>query len=318
MASLAGFKKVVVSGAAGFVGSNLVRRLLENGLEVHILVKPQSDLWRLDDLTPYLHQHHTDLSKQSSLKQLMEKIVPDGIFHLAASLCTDDWESGDDLIENNFKATVNLMNAALDLKYKFFVNTGSFVEYKLKKGAVRESDPCEPQEIYGITKLAGTLYGQAMARIHKKPIITFRLFTPYGPYIQKGRLIYEIANRALANQDIELTKPTVARDFIFIDDIVDLYLEGASRAQTNGGEVFNLGSGSKFSIEQVADQVLALTNSHSKIVWNSFPTASYDSPDWQADMEKTFASFEWRPRHSFPAGLKKTIEWLNLNKKRYK
>lgn len=305
-----GVKKVFITGAAGFVGSHLVRKLIKDGYGVHILIRPSTDLERIHDVVPSINLHTGDLADRDGIRRILHGIKPDGIFHLAVStIASGVTAPADDVIKSNFLGTVNLIDAVRDIDIKFFINTGSFMEYGSKSVPAKESDLCEPMELYSITKLAGTLYASAMAQSAQKPIITFRLLTPYGPFIQKERLIYQVIASALKGSDISLTEPHVARDFIFVDDIVSLYQEAADNAQKFAGKVFNLGSGKLTTINKLLDCVLQYTASSSKVKWGDFPSVSYDKRMWLPDMEKTFSHFSWRPKVTLEDGLEKTIEW---------
>lgn len=305
--------KILLTGATGFIGSQLANRLVKEGREVHAIIRPGADTRRIKDILPFLKCHAVDLSEFEKLKEVIYKIKPKGIFHLAASTVMSGVTApADKVVKSNLLGTVNLINATINLNYKFFVNTGSFLEYDARGRAVKESDPCLPLELYSITKHAAVLYGQAIARTADKPILALRLFTPYGPQIQKGRLIYNIIKSALEDKDINLTNPKVARDFIFVDDIINLYLEVAKKAGDYKGEIFNAGTGQKVTLNELVKCVLDITKSKSKVNWNALPLVVYDTENWQADMSKTFSRFSWRPQYTLREGLIKTINWFKL------
>lgn len=307
-------KKIFVTGGAGFIGSHLAKRLIREDYDVHVLIRPSSDLYRIKDILPAIKCHKGDLSDFRGLRNIIEGIKPSGVFHLAVSpIMSGAMAPAEEVIKSNFLGTVNLINVLERLDYDFFINTGSFLEYGLKDKPLKESDLCQPLELYSVTKLAGTLYAQLVAKTKNKPIITFRLFTPYGPYIQKGRFIYEVIVNALENKEIKLTQPNNVRDFIFVDDIVDLYLEAAEKAQKYKGEIFNAGNGQQKELKYVVDNVLEITGSKSKVSYGALSKVVYDSNMWQADMNKTFSKFLWRPKYDIKAGLKKTIEWFKEN-----
>lgn len=305
-------KTLFITGANGFLGANLLRRLIaENKWNIHVLLREKSDLSGIKDLLPLMQYHYGDLKDADGLKKIVYLAKPSGIFHLAASnILSGVTAPYGEVIESNFIGTANLLKALEDLDYDFFINTGSFLEYGKKNRLVSETDLCEPSEVYSLSKLAGTLYAQSSARLSGKPIITFRVFTPYGPYVSKGRLTYEIISKALAGEDIHLTSSGVSRDFIFADDIIDLFFEASEKARQYKGEIFNLGSGKSVSIGEVADHVLKRLKSKSKIMWGSFRSVSYDSDFWQANMSKTFASFSWRPKTPLAEGIDATISWF--------
>ena len=148
---------------------------------------------------------------------------------------------------------------------------------------------------------------QAAGRTLKKPILNFRIFTPYGPHMQHGRIIEQIVRCALANEDIPLTQPTVTRDFLYVGDIVDLFIEGMEKAKQYPAEIFNAGSGQSTNLQTIVDEVFAQTGSKSTVRWNAFPAVLYDTAACSADMGKTHAAFSWRPGHSLAEGIAATV-----------
>jgi nucleoside-diphosphate-sugar epimerase len=134
--------------------------------------------------------------------------------------------------------------------------------------------------------------------------------TPYGPGMQEKRLVREVIERALKNEAIALTAPSVSRDFIHVDDFIDLCLEVAASARAHTGELFNAGTGVATTLEGLSKEVLEITRSSSTVAWGSFKEVAYDSDLWCADMTKTFSAFSWRPKRSLKNGLKNTVAWL--------
>ncbi len=304
-------KKIVITGAGGFLGSHLVKRCLRDGYQVIIFIKPSTDLARIKEVLPQLTSYEVDITDADRVREVMHEVKPDGVVHLAASnIKSGVTASDEEVVRVNILGIRNLLTGLADIDYQFFINTGSFLEYGMKKKPLVEEDRCDPTELYSVTKLASTLYSQSVARATGKPIISFRLFTPYGPEIQPGRLIYELVSHALRNEEIKLTAPSITRDFIFIDDIIDLYMEGIERAKDLKGEIFNLGSGQASTLETAVGEVVSITNSKSKVMWGALQNVQYDSELWQADMKKTFTHFNWRPRHTLKEGLTKTITWF--------
>lgn len=304
-------RTILVTGAAGFIGSHLIGRLVATGHQVCILVKPSTNLIRIKELLPKVTCCRADLLDFAGLKRELEEIKPQGVFHLAASnIQSGVTASDDEVVKTNILGIRNLLQALSHVDYDFFINLGSFLEYGPKPSPIKESDLCAPTELYSITKLAATLYGQTIARRDNKPVITFRLFTPYGPAIQPGRLIYEVINHALRNEEISLTQPNIARDFIFVGDLLDLLLEAKDKAKERKGEIFNAGSGKAITLESVVSEVLKITGSKSKIKWGAFKSVAYDNELWQADLSKTLANFTWRPAHTLSSGLVETVDWF--------
>lgn len=311
--------KVLVTGATGFVGANLIRRLIELGYEVHILTRESSDKWRLTDILSNLKDHTVDLLDEERLNYLVNQIKPEAIFHLATSgIYGGVHASEKKVIETNFLGTVNLINACKDIDYRCFVNTGSSSEYGTKKHPMKETDLCEPINIYGISKCAATLYGNLIARTKGKPIITFRLFSPFGPYDGESRLMTYAITNVLEGKPLMLANPNSVRDYIYIEDVLDLYLQSIEHAYEFKGEVFNVGSGSQKATSYIIYKIIEITNSNSEIKWNSFPGRNHDTDKWEADIEKVRTYFNWQPKYHIDDGIRETIEWFKENLALYK
>ncbi len=304
-------KNVLVTGGFGFIGAAMVRRLLAAGHQVTVLAKAGTNPARLSDVLDRITVMEDDLHNAPALSDRLRTLAPNGVFHFAASNIQTGVTAGNrELLDTNVLGTVNLIDALSEVNYDFFINVGTFLEYGMKGRPVKEEDRAEPPNLYSISKLAGTLYGQAVAKSGGKPIVTLRLMTPYGPGMQEKRLVREVLERAMAGEPLSLTAPSVSRDFIYIDDFLSLCLEAAMKARTLKGELFNAGTGIATTLETLASETIALTNSKSEVAWGSFKDVAYDSDIWCADMTKTFAAFSWRPAVTLTEGLEHTYRWL--------
>lgn len=306
--------KVLVTGATGFVGSNLVRRLIDTGYDVNIISRKSSNKWRIIDLLPKLREYSVDLLDYNQLCTIVQQINPDVIFHLATlGIYGGIHSPAKDVFEANVFGTMNLINACSNVDYKCFVNTGSSSEYGPKKGAMNENDVCAPVNVYGISKCASTQYASFVARTCAKPIITFRLFSPYGPFDDKRRLIPYAITNALNNNILYLSNPNSVRDFIFIEDVVDLYLKAIDHASSYYGEIFNVGAGSEQTILKVVDKILDVSESKSEIIWGSVAQRDYDTEKWEADVRKVVKCFNWTPKYEIDEGIIESVSWFRQN-----
>jgi len=316
-------KKILVTGGAGFIGSHLARRLLIDGYSVAVLTREGTDLYRIKDLLSVYGSSgngkeknrltiiQSDLSDLEDLKEKIQITNPSGVFHCAAS----NIKSGvaapeEDLIRVNVLGVIHLIKALEGVDYKFFVNCGSYLEYGTHQDPLQESHQCSPLEIYAITKLTATLYCQSVAKNRGLPILTFRIFSPYGPDMEPGRLFYEVVKKAHTNQEIKLTKPETSRDFIFIDDIVDIFIKAIDKAGSLKGEIFNLGYGHAETIQSLVSSVFKNTASQSKVIWGGAKDVAYDQGCQEANMKKTFSASNWEPSYNLDAGVEKMISWI--------
>lgn len=304
-------ERAFITGAAGFVGSHLVRHLLARGLEVHVAVHEEMQMERLKPIREALHIHSLDITSAEEVQRVMREAKPDHVFHLAASLVASGVvSSAQDVVNVNILGTRNLLESAREGGLKSCIVAGSFLEYGPKRRPLSEDDRCEPIEIYGVSKLGATLLSQGAARMHALPTVVLRLFTPYGPEMQKGRLVRELIARALAGEPLLLTNQEVARDFLYVDDVCRLLIEASERAKELRGEVFNVGSGEATTLEALVALILERTDSKSTPEWGTLPTVPYDAELCQADMTKTFSHFSWRPKVGLSEGLDRVIASL--------
>ncbi len=303
-------ERILVTGATGFIGSHLVRRLLTDGCEIHVLCRPSSSLQRLADGKAALHLHAAPLASRSAVRRTVQTIAPDAIVHLAAATMHGGAPATPaDIVHTTLLGTVNLIDACANLDYTCFIHTGDAFEYGPSRRPLRESRHCAPTALDGIAKLAATLYARQAARTGAKPIVTLRLFSVFGPADAPQRLVPRVIEGALTGTPLRLSGPRVTRDFLYVDDLVELYVAVLRAAAPPRGRVYNAGTGRPVTVADIVDTVLALTGSRSEPRWGTFPTAQHDRTPWVADMERTFERFAWRPRTSLRDGLAATIRW---------
>jgi nucleoside-diphosphate-sugar epimerase len=286
----------------------LARRLLALGHEVHALLKGTSDRWRLAGIARSLAQHDLDLRDEEGLRSLLLRIKPDVIYHLAAHGAYPFQTDADAVIQTNILGTWNLLKASSSIDYEAFVNTGSSSEYGWKDFAMRETDLLEPNSYYSVAKCAQTLLCQHFAKTHRKPVATFRLFSVYGPWEEPSRLIPTLVRRCLDGQELELVPPETARDFVFVDDVVDAYLRLPELAKL-GGEILNIGTGVQSTIKDVVSAVLAETHSNVACHWGRMKPRIWDSTIWVADITKSGRLLRWRPETTLERGIARTVAW---------
>lgn len=303
-------KKVLVTGATGFIGSNLVRRLVNQNYQVHILKREKSNVWRIKDLISRLHIHDIDLLQKEKLSNILQKIKPNIIFHLAnLGLYAGLDPNIEDSIKVNSFGTINLIEAAHLIDYDCFINTGSSSEYGIKQTPLNENDVCEPISNYAISKLAGTLYGTSYAKRTRKPLATFRIFSPYGPYDYRDRLISQVILKIIKGERFFSNNPSDVRDYIFINDVVEAYLLCITNNKEISGEIINIGSGKQSYIKDVIR--LLTTEMGTNLV--SYNRSKRHNIIWQADITKARKILGWQPRKNLREGLKQTILWFKKN-----
>lgn len=311
-------KKYLVTGASGFIGASLVRKLVKNNEDVHITLRKESHNWRLKDIENLITIHYCDLADENVVRDLLEKNSFNVIFNLATYGGYNFQKNNDTIINTNVIVPWNLIKICKETGVEIIINTSSSSEYGEKFEAMKEDMILNPNNMYGASKASATLLCSTYAKINKIPLCTFRLFSPYGYYDAQSRLIPSVINYCLENKDIYLGNKKSKRDFIFIDDVIDAYLE-VLNYKNKYGEIYNVGSGIEYTIESVVDKIKYLTNSKSILQWgNKFDSRQYEPEHWYGDINKIKEELNWSPKINIDDGLSRTIEWVIKNKNFYK
>jgi nucleoside-diphosphate-sugar epimerase len=301
-------KTALITGGTGFLGSHIARRLVRDGFEVHLLCRPQSNFWRLETLLPQVHRHVGALEDLDGLRDIANRVRPEVIFHLAsATVVAGSAAAAGPLVTANLLGTVNLLDACATIDYRAMVIAGDSFEYAASFEPLEESNHTPPDSLHGITKLAATLYAQSIASAHGRRIVILRLFSTYGPNDNPRRFIPRVVTAGLTGAPLTLSRRSIARDWVYVDDMVALFVEASQRAPQKPGRVFNAGSGISTDLGTIVDTVLQLTGSTVQPAWGVFPEPEHDAYPWVADVHRTFSEFDWRPVTNLETGLRATI-----------
>lgn len=304
-------KRALVTGAAGFVGAVLARRLVALGHETHLVARPGGDPWRLRGLDGAAALHACDLEDAAGLARLCRDTRPEWIFHLAAHGAYSTQTDLGRMMGSNVNATVNVIQAALGCGCAAVVNTGSSSEYGLKDHAPPETEALEPNSHYAVTKAAATSLASWLARLHRFPIPTLRLYSVYGPFEEPTRLLPKLVAHALRGALPPLVNPAIARDFVHVDDVVDAYLLAAGSGLADPGAVFNIGSGVQTSLSELVARARLVLGVREEPRWGTMPDRAWDTHVWVADPTRAERELGWRARTSLDQGLLALRDWLS-------
>jgi len=304
--------RVLVSGATGFIGACLARRLLEMGYEIHAFVRQSANRWRIADIAPHIVLHDVDLRDAHAVEQTVASVRPNKIFHLATYGGFSFQKDIGAIYAANFLGTVNLVIACEKIGFDCFIHTGSSSEYGIKTEPMKESDLPEPLGDYAVSKAAATLFCRSEALLKGLPIATLRVFSPYGPWDDPQRLIPFVIASAMNKINPELSSPASVRDYIFIDDVIDAYL-AAMKADVIAGEIYNVGSGRQTSIGDAINRIISTFDNGVMPVWGAETVKRAEPAVWVANIDKMKTQFNWEPATSLEIGLRQTIDWMREN-----
>jgi len=299
----------LITGATGFIGSCLLRKLIAQKEKVHIILRKESNLWRIKDLLDKTVVHFDDLSNLNQLSRLMCKIRPNIIYHLATYGGYSFQDDADLCIKTNFAGVWNLLKATSKIDYELFVNTGSSSEYGFKNSSMKESDCLEPASYYAVTKSSQTLLCSYFANENKKPIVTLRPFSVYGQYEDKNRFIPTLLKSLYDGKPLNLVSADIVRDWIYVEDMIDSYLL-IDQLKKYGGEIFNIGTGIQTTIKDVAELAAEVTGRTIDFRCGEMKNRKWDSSCWVADMSKAKEKLKWSPKIGLRQGLCLTWDWF--------
>jgi nucleoside-diphosphate-sugar epimerase len=302
--------KVLVTGASGFNGSHLIRRLVAEGAQVSGLVRSSSNLWRIQDLENEIKLYYADLKDYESLRKVVQDIKPQKIFHLAAYVdVSRSLEVMEEMVEVNIKGTLNLLRGSDGTGYDCFINTGTSEEYGDNPVPFRESQMPNPVSPYSASKVATIMFCQMLYKTKGLPIITLRPFLTYGPGQESNMLIPSLVKKAIRGETFEMTGGEQTREFNYVDDIVDGFIKAAVTPRAIG-EIINIGNSQEYKIRDVVAMVLKLMNSPLKPKFGALAYRPGETWHFYCNNTKAREILGWRPKVSLEDGLRMTIDWF--------
>jgi nucleoside-diphosphate-sugar epimerase len=308
LGELAG-SRVFVTGATGFIGANMVRRLLIEGASVHALVRPGANLWRLSDIVSQVHLQECDLLDFSGVGRCVALADPDIIYHFAfPGGHNSDFQAQLEMLSTGLLGTYALLSAASTNHVKHFIHIGSSTEYHPGKQPHGEDELIEPVSIRGVGKAASTLLCQQYAHQYDLNIVILRLFTVYGPWEQPERLIPTACRAILQDMTLPLTLPGLMHDRVFVEDMLDASVRAASHRCTSG-EIINIGSGEQHTNEEIVHILEEIAGRNVKIAVGAYAPRPFDGNHWVADITRARDILGWQPLHSLRSGLEATYRF---------
>lgn len=318
-------KKILVTGAGGFIGSHLTEKFVRLGAEVTALVyyNPMSNWGWLEKSPESIKRELKVVLGDIRDYSLLEKVIKKNevIFHLASLIGIPySYVSPDSYLNTNTKGTLNLLLAARNYSIEKFVHTSTSEVYgSALYTPIDEKHPLQPQSPYAASKIAADKLVESFNKSFNMPTCIIRPFNTYGPRQSARAVIPTIVSQALTKEKIKLGSLHPIRDFNFIDDITNGFIKIAERDEVIG-ETINIGSGIGYSIEQLLKKIFQITGKKKRIAFESERErpAKSEVSKLIADNTKARQLLGWTPKIDIDKGLKKTVDWMSKNLKYYK
>ena len=309
---------VLITGASGFIGANLVRNLINTKDQIHILIRKQSNLWRLNDIISECNVHFADISKIGDVRNMISKVKPEIVYHCATFGVYPNQKDASLMNQINFNGTSNLLTSLHEnSELERLVNLGSVFEYGSKSNSIKETDPTRPFDSYSGTKVSQIKLVEYYSHQKKLPAVTLRIFTPYGIFEEPDRLISDVMVAAVKKKSLKIFSRKAKRDFVYIDDVTSALIKASNKPGIEG-EIFNIGSGNPTSIEELVNLVCKVTNMDLEVSWYDENHGEHNKTGTNgfADLRKV-KKIDWKPEVSLKDGLSRTYDWFLQNIKLY-
>ncbi len=311
-------KKALIIGAAGFVGQYLIEHL--KSLKVYSITVTKLPKDNLE--SSGIEVFDLDILNQNEVLEILTKIKPDYIFHLAAqSSVALSWENPNLTIDINVKGSINLLNAIRKLDYKpriLMIGSGEEYGYAMQEDIpIKEETILRPGNIYAASKVCQNMIGKIYSKAYDLDIVMVRAFNHVGPKQSSTFVVSEFCRqvamieKGLAEQTIKVGNINVRRDFTDVRDVVRAY--ELLIKYGNSGELYNVGSGQAVSIKNILDLILSKSTRKISICVDKNKFRPADVPIIQADISKLKKTINWLPEYSIERTIEDTLNFWRKN-----
>ncbi len=319
-------RRVLVTGADGFIGSHLVEELVKRGYKVRAFVYYNSfNTWGWLDVLPNSIMQGVevfvgDIRDPNGVRESMKDM--DTVYHLAALVAIPfSYHSPDSYVDTNIKGTLNVLQAARDEEVERVLITSTSEVYGTAQYVpIDERHPFQGQSPYSATKIGADRLAEAFYKSFDMPITIVRPFNTYGPRQSARAVIPTIITQLLAGkEEIKLGSISPTRDFNYVKDTVNGFIEIATSLNTIGQEI-NIATQKEISIGELAQELIRQINPRSRIVCDEQRLRPENSEVYRllGSNEKILRLTNWKPIYSLEQGLKETIDFIRNNLDSYK
>lgn len=318
-------KRVLVTGAGGFIGSHLVEALLNEGAIVRAFIRYTSrgDIGLLNFLPREMLSDVEIIAGDLRDAQATEQCVnnTEVVFHLGALISIPySYIHPDEVVQTNILGTLNILQACRAAGTKRLICTSTSEVFGTARYApIDEDHPLQGQSPYSASKIGADKLAESFYCAYGLPVVTVRPFNTYGPRQSARAVIPTIITQALYQDVVHLGNLNATRDFTYISDTVSGFL-AAAEAPNSEGKSYNLGTGEEISIGSLARMVFQILGKQERIEIEAERLRPEKSEVMRLISDNAFAQRElgWRPEVSFEEGLRRTIQWIGAHHELYR
>lgn len=306
---------ILITGGTGFAGSHLVDHLLATGCSNIHVTNYGNNSGHVGGVLPQDQIHSLDLTDFDKTQELFESVKPTQVYQLAAIAAVgSSFNQLSKVINANTEIQLSVLTAVKETCPKArILSIGSALEYRPQKTALKETDALGPVSPYGVSKVAQEMLAHSFHHQHRLDIVSTRSFNHFGERQAPGFVVadfcLQVANLVAddtVENEIKVGNLSASRDFTYVKDIVKAYSLLMNQGKT--GEVYNVGSGHSYTIQEILDQLISFTNSEIKVEIDESKFRPVDVPEVLADISK-IKRLDWSPKVELDHALKSTFQY---------
>ncbi len=305
-------KQVLITGGAGFIGSEFVRKAVSKGYQIVVIdnLSYAGDMERLKEVAGSIKFYKTDITDREAVKGIFESVTPDAVVHWAAESHVDrSILDASPFLDTNIRGTQVLLDLSREFGIKKFINVSTDEVYGDlgESGQFFETTPLNPSSPYSVSKASADMLGRAYHRTYGLPVITVRPSNNYGPWQYPEKLIPVVVLKALRDERIPVYgKGENIREWLYVSDCTEAVFELLQKG--NAGDIYNIGSGEEKRNIDVVKAILAILGKSEDLI-----EFVKDRPghDFRYSLNATNINNElgWKTKVRFDKGIETTVKW---------
>ena len=305
-------KKILVSGGAGFIGSEFVRQGIQRGYSIAVVDKLSyaGDMLRLELIAKEIAFYTSDIANKENIREIFRKEKPDAIVHWAAESHVDrSIADASPFLETNVKGTQVLLEAARDAGVEKFINISTDEVYGdlEEEGEFLETTPLNPSSPYSVSKASADMLGRAYYRTYGFPVVTVRPSNNYGPWQYPEKLLPVVILKAFRNEKIPVYGEGMnVREWLYVSDCANAVFAVLEKASP--GDIYNIGSGEEKRNIEVVRKILSLMKKPESLIEFVQDRPGHDFR-YSLNSGEIHQKIGWTHKVSFSEGIEKTVQW---------
>lgn len=301
---------IVVFGAGGFIGINLLRSLSQYRDDVYGVSQNPETNWRINaGGVDKRHFKRCDITDFSQTRDLMRSIKPKTIFNLSAFGAYSSQRLYKKIYITNFNAMVDLLELAKEHGFDCYVHAGSSSEYGTNSKKPSEDDELLPNSHYALSKVASSYAIKYYGKTEKLPVTNLRIYSAYGPWEEPNRLIPRLISMAKKGEWPSFVARDISRDFVHVDEVCEAFIMAAIAITKTMGNSYNIGSGKKTTIHSLALLAKSVFDIPNPPIFGGMKNRKWDLLEWQANPARAKIDFGWKAKIPLKAGLRLVADW---------